>query len=90
MSEPSVDELHRAVTALVPFVRRWHLPLNPEDLEELAYAVLLHARSGHAVEEIVVAVEQQIDRHEQQAQQLSEAMRAAQERDGPTKGKRLL
>jgi hypothetical protein len=77
MSEPTRDELVRAVTALVPFVRRWRLSVNPEDLEELAYAVLRHARSDAGPEEIVAAVEQQIDQHEQQARRLTEAMRTA-------------
>jgi hypothetical protein len=60
MSEPTPDELVRAVTALIAFVRRWHLSVNPEDLEELAYAVPHHARSDAPPEQIVAAVEQQI------------------------------
>ena len=45
MNEPTPDEMVRAVTALLPFVSRWDLPLNPEDVEVLAYAALRHARS---------------------------------------------
>jgi len=77
MSEPTPDELVRAATALIPFVRRWHLSLNPEDLEELAYAALHHARSDARPEQIVAAVEQQIDQHQQQARRLTEALRTA-------------
>jgi hypothetical protein len=80
MSEPTADELFRAITALIPFVRRWELPLNPEDAEELAYAVLFHARSNQSAEEIGVAVELQIDQHEKEAQRLNQAMKAAQGR----------
>jgi hypothetical protein len=54
MTEPTRQEMLRALTALGPFVRRWGLPLNPEDMEELAYAVLRRAtprtvqrRPGH-------------------------------------------
>jgi hypothetical protein len=81
MNEPAADEMIRAVTALIPFVRRWNLPLNPENLHELAYAVLLHTRSDGPLEEIVDAVEQQIDQCEEQAQHLEQAMTAALEHD---------
>lgn len=30
----------RGAAALFPFVQRWGLSLNPEDLDEMAYAVL--------------------------------------------------
>ncbi|MEU7901656.1 hypothetical protein [Actinoplanes sp. NPDC049118] len=83
MSEPTADEMFRAVTAVMPFVRRWQLPLNPEDVEELAYAVPLHARSDRTVAEIDTAVQTQIDQHRQRARHLYEAMRAASERDEP-------
>ncbi|MBM2614730.1 hypothetical protein JIG36_04070 [Actinoplanes sp. LDG1-06] len=80
MSEPTQDEMIRGVTALIPFVHRWSLPLNPEDLNELAYAVLLHARSGLPLEEIPAAVEHQIDEHRRAAQELYESMKAAADR----------
>jgi hypothetical protein len=48
--EPTQVEIHRGVTALVPFVQEWRLALNPEDLEEIAYAVLKHSH-GPAVDE---------------------------------------
>jgi hypothetical protein len=70
----------RAVTALGPFVRRWGLPLNPEDMDELAYALLLHARSNDDLDTISAAVEEQINEHEAKAQRLREAMEAHIER----------
>lgn len=71
-----------ATTALGPFVRRWNLPLNPEDLAELAYAVLRHADSGDDPDRIVAAVERQNDEHEEAARRLAEAMRVALRRRG--------
>ncbi|WP_250031269.1 hypothetical protein [Paractinoplanes maris] len=84
MSEPEAGEVHRAVVALTPFVRRWDLPLNPEDMEELAYALLFHARSPLPLDEIPAAVDRQIDQHEERARQLFEAMGRAHTADPPT------
>ena len=90
MSEPTASELDRAVTALLPFVRRWGLSLNPEDVTEMAYAALVHARSEESPEQIVDVVEAQIDQHAQRARLLLDAMRAAQEESsaGRRKGRR--
>ena len=79
MTEPTASEVDRAVTALLPFVRRWGLSLNPEDVTEMAYAALAHARSEESPEQIVDVVEAQIDQHAQRARLLLHAMRAAQE-----------
>lgn len=79
---PDEQQMMRATTALGPFVRRWNLPLNPEDLAELAYAVLRHARSDDTPEQIVDAVEHQLDEHEAAARRLTEAMRADRDRRG--------
>jgi len=80
MTEPTEQEMFRAAAALGPFVRRWRLPLNPEDRDELAYAVLRHARSNDDLDTITTAVDQQIDQHEANAQRLREAMQADLER----------
>jgi hypothetical protein len=88
MTEPTEQEMLRAATALGPFVRRWRLPLNPEDIEELAYAVLQHARTNNDLNEIVAVVEQQIDQHETRAQQLLAAMQAHVERTQRGRGDR--
>jgi hypothetical protein len=42
--EPTPEQIERGTTALVPFVQQWGLPLNPENLDEMVYAVLKHAR----------------------------------------------
>jgi hypothetical protein len=36
------DTLQDAAGAMVYYVNAWNLPLNPEDLEEIAYAILAH------------------------------------------------
>ena len=38
------EQIERGTAALVPFVGAWNLPLNPEQLDELAYAVLTHGQ----------------------------------------------
>ncbi|RSM57982.1 hypothetical protein DMB66_31260 [Actinoplanes sp. ATCC 53533] len=84
MSEsPTEDELFRAVSALIPFIRRWQLSLNPEDAEEVAQAVLLHGRSDTPPDQIAIAVEHQIDQHEERARRLAEAMRAVNDQRDP-------
>ena len=47
----------RAVTALVPFVDAFGLPVNPEELEVMAYAVLRFADSAEELPAIARAVE---------------------------------
>jgi len=53
-------QMDKAVTALLPFVHEWRLSLNPEDLHELAYAVLMHFDSEAPFEAIDAAVRDQI------------------------------
>lgn len=66
--------MDRAVAALLPFVREWGLSLNPEDLHEIAYAVLTHgidlAPDEATYEAITKAVEGQIEEHRQQQSRL--------------------
>jgi len=76
MSEPTRQEMFRAVAALGPFVRRWNLPLNPEDMDEIAYALLRHAHGDEDVHSVQALVEQQINEHEAKARQLRDAMHA--------------
>jgi hypothetical protein len=75
MMEPTPDQVERATTALVPFVQEWNLSLNPEDLAEIAYAVLVHHDSDAHWDEIDAAVRAQIEEHRQKAEALSRAMR---------------
>jgi hypothetical protein len=86
MGEPTAQELLSARTALGPFVRRWGLPLNPEDIDELAYAVLRHVGSDHVLETIEAAVEAQINEHEANAQRLRDDMQAHLDRDQGQRG----
>jgi hypothetical protein len=53
-------QFERGMAAILPFVAEWSLPLNPEDLEEIVYAVLLHAHSDRPLEEIDDLVRDQL------------------------------
>ncbi len=64
MTVPDEQQMRRAAAALLPFARRWHLSLNPEDLDETGYATLRDVNSDEDPEEIVEAVERQIDEQE--------------------------
>jgi hypothetical protein len=86
MTEPTRREMQRAVAAVGPFVRRWQLPLNPEDMDELVYAVLRHARSTDDWDTITAKVEEQINEHHAKAQRLREAMQAHIERTRDAQG----
>jgi hypothetical protein len=48
MTRPRQEEVERGVGALIPFVQEWGLPLNPEDLAQLAAAVLEHYDSDES------------------------------------------
>lgn len=61
--EPTEEQIERAAGVLGYFVTPWNLPLNPEDLEELAYAVLAHHDSTDSRDEIGAAVEARIAEH---------------------------
>ena len=74
--EPTPEQIERGAGVLAYFVGPWNLPLNPEDLAELAYAVLLHHDSNGSWEEIGAAVQEQIAEHERQAQALDAAYRS--------------
>jgi hypothetical protein len=60
MVEISRDALARAHTALVPFVAAYGLPLNPEDLDELAFAVISHLNTDESLQDIYDSVQRQI------------------------------
>ena len=72
--EPTPEQVERASGALVPFVQEWKLSLNPEDLAEIAYAVLIHHDSEASWDEIDAAVRAQIEDHRRQAEAMSRAM----------------
>jgi hypothetical protein len=75
--KPTPEHVERAAGALVPFVQEWKLSLNPEDLAEIAYAVLVHHDSDASWDEIDAAVRAQIEEHRQQAESLAQALRNA-------------
>lgn len=58
--EPTPEQGKRASWALIPFVEEWNLPLNPEELDELSYAVLRHFNGTESWEDIHSAVRKQI------------------------------
>ena len=72
--DPTPEQVERAAGALVPFVQEWNLSLNPEDLEAIAYAVLVHHDSEAGWDAIDAAVRAQIDDHRRQAEALDKAM----------------
>jgi hypothetical protein len=60
------EQIERGAAALQPFVDAWNLPLNPEDLDELASAVLRHGRKTGPIDRsewgfIEQSVREQID-----------------------------
>ena len=59
-AKPTPLEVERGAGALVPFVRAWNLGLNPENLDEMAYAVLLHSRSDADWDSVEKEVDAQI------------------------------
>jgi hypothetical protein len=85
--EPTEEELERAAAALFPFVEAYRLSVNPEDLDEMAYAVLKHARGAGgvtqaALEEIDRAVRVQLAEEREAHLRMVEAMqRSIDERD---------
>ena len=67
--------MDRAVSALVPFVHHWRLALNPEQLREIAGAVLSHFDSADTLEDIDRVVRVQLEGFDAATKRLSDAMR---------------
>jgi hypothetical protein len=89
MTEPSEESMLRAETALVPFVRGFNLPVNPEELELMAYAVLRFANSTDELPAIAQAVEVLIADHLAARERMIAAMWASirdRDRPGPADG----
>jgi hypothetical protein len=77
----------RAETAVVPFVRAFGLPVNPEDLELMAYVVLRFGNSTEELSDIAQAVEKLITDHLAAHARMMEAMEASiRDRSGQTEG----
>ena len=79
--DPTPEQVERGADVLTYFVAPWNLPLNPEDLAELAYAVLAHHDSTASWEEIGAAVEEQIADHRRRAEALDAAFRSDHSED---------
>jgi hypothetical protein len=62
MSTPADARFTRCFAALQPFVERYGLPLNPEDVELMVTAVLQHIDSPAETADIAKAVHSLIDR----------------------------
>jgi hypothetical protein len=63
MIEPSPESVQRGVAALMPFQRGYKLPVNPEDLAAMAYAVLRFANTTKPLPEIVEEAEKLVADH---------------------------
>lgn len=72
--QPTEEEVFRAVAALVPFVHAWQLPLNPEELHEMAWAVLFHAHSDGPLAEIGDEVGIQLVEYDRMNERMRQAM----------------
>ena len=71
---PTESELLRGIAALAPFVHAWNLPLNPEELHEMAWAILIHARSDGPLAEIEDEVGKQLAEYDESSERLRQAM----------------
>jgi hypothetical protein len=74
VTEPSEDEMRRGATAFMPFHHAFNLPINPEDIDAIVYAVLLHARSDAPLEEVYRAAQELTAEHLARHARLATAM----------------
>lgn len=79
--KPTLEQIERGPAALIPFVKAWNLAVNPEDLDEMAYAVLVHHDSDASWEAIDRAVRRQIAQIRRGQAEMRDAMR--REHDQP-------
>jgi hypothetical protein len=57
--EPTQEQVDRGADAVLPFGEEWNLSLNPENLTELASAVLRHHDTAASWEEVDAEVRAQ-------------------------------
>src|SRR5690242_21200900 len=74
MTEITPEEWERAQYAFQPFLEAFRLPLNPEDVDEILYAVLHHGRSTAPPEQILAEVEAQVRDHVDRIERTWEAL----------------
>lgn len=60
-ADPTEAEIYRGYSALYPFVKKWKLPLNPENLELMSYAVTKHSGKPGIETDITKEEEDHID-----------------------------
>lgn len=84
MARPTQEEVERGVGALIPFVQEWRVALNPEDLAQLASAVLEHYDSDESWEQIDVAVREQIAEHRRSREAIEASYRDRSRPSGET------
>jgi len=77
------DLERRAAAALNPFVRAFNLPVNPEELGLMAYAVLRYTYSDEPLAEVAAAVRELIDQHIADHQRMLRAMESRYRATGP-------
>jgi hypothetical protein len=88
MREPTESEVQRVSFVLMQFVRPWGLPLNPENLDLMAYCALRYGLnfSGDWAE-IQGLLADEINRDQEQHDRMREAMReSSEDEDYPTTG----
>jgi len=77
------DLERRAAAALDPFVRAFNLPVNPEELALMAYAVLRYTYSDQPLAQVAAAVQELIDQHIADHQRMLRAMESRHRATGP-------
>jgi hypothetical protein len=80
--EPTPSEVERATGALLPFVRRWGLALNPENVQFMAYAALRHATGTLSPEGVWADVEQMLDEDEAAYRRMQAKMHERPDEEG--------
>jgi hypothetical protein len=73
--KPTPEQMDRAVAALVPYVGAWGLSLNPEELHELAGAVLTHFDSDASFDAIDAAERARIQEFAREQAEIRRAFR---------------
>jgi hypothetical protein len=84
VEEPSLEEMYRALAALQPFVGAYGLPVNPENLELMVYAMLRYLRSSESVDDVMSAVEGLIEEERQAHAAMGHAMARSIAAQGPS------
>ena len=79
MKEPTKSEIQRVSHVLQQFVQPWALPLNPENLDLMAYCALKGLNSNGGWSELESLVAEEIQRDTEQHQRRRKAMQKSLE-----------